>query len=74
MIYLLIGLVIGLISGFAGTVIYLRTYLRAIEKDVKNFRVVYNIKIPPTSTSLEDDCKDIVTIKDQQTEDLFRPF
>ena len=71
MIYLALGIALGMIAGFVGAVIYLRTYLKSLEKSVhhlekefKDFKVVYNITVPSSSTSFEE----------EHVQDLFKPF
>ena len=71
---LLLGLLIGVTGGFVGVVIYLTTYMKSMEKtlfrledEVRNIKVVYDIKVPSPSTSFDKD----VPAKDK---DLFKPF
>lgn len=78
MIYLALGIALGMIAGFVGAVIYLRTYLKSLEKSVhhlekefKDFKVVYNITVPSSSTSF--DMKDADKLM-EHVQDLFRPF
>ena len=73
MIYLALGIALGTIAGFTGAVIYVRTYLKSIEQIVSNiedrlkdFKIVYNITVPSSSTSVGNE--------EQETEDLFKPF
>lgn len=71
---LLLGLLIGITGGFVGVVIYLTTYMKSMEKtlfrledEVRNIKVVYDIKVPSSSTSFDKD----VPAKDK---DYFKPF
>lgn len=71
---LLLGLLIGITGGFVGVVIYLTTYMKSMEKtlfrledEVRNIKVVYDIKVPSPSTSFDKD----VPAKDK---DYFKPF
>lgn len=78
MIYLALGIALGTIAGFVGAVIYLRTYLKSLEKSVhhlekefKDFKVIYNITVPSSSTSF--DTKDADRMM-KPVQDLFKPF
>ncbi len=72
---LILGLLIGVTGGFAGTVIYLSTYLKAIEStifrledEVKEIKVTYNITVPSPSTSFDKE-----TVEPER-KNYFKPF
>ena len=78
MIYLALGIALGTVAGFTGSVIYVRTYLKSleqkvsrVEKEVKDFKVIYNITVPSSSTSF--DTKDADRMM-EHVQDLFKPF